>query len=80
METGRNLDREENGATKNLQYSGPREKNTFGQLYAPKPQLEGTQFQQAENPNSYLNMDYEMHLGTKIDYLVFQSSRLLLRD
>ena len=24
----------------------------------------------------YLNMDYEMHLGTKLDYLFFQSSRL----
>ena len=36
----------------------------------------GTQFQQAENPDSYLNMDYETHLGTKIDYLLFQSSRL----
>ena len=39
--------------------------------------MEGTQLQQADNPNSYLNMDYEMHLGTKIDYLFFQSSRLL---
>ena len=25
----------------------------------------------------YLNMDYEMHMGTKFDYLFFQSSRLL---
>ena len=25
----------------------------------------------------YLNMDYEMHMGTKLDYLFFQSSRLL---
>ena len=39
--------------------------------------MEGTQFQQEENPNSYLNMDYEMHLGMKIDYLFFQNSRLL---
>ena len=39
--------------------------------------MEGTQFQQAEDPNSYLNMHYEMHLGTKIDYLFFQSPRLL---
>ena len=56
---------------------GPRAKNDFGQLYAHNPQLEGTQLQQADNPNSYLNMDYEMLLGTKIDYLSFQSSRLL---
>ena len=77
METGRNLGREKNGATKILQYLGPREKNDFGQLYVHNPQLEGTQFRQEENPDSYLNMDYEMHLGTKIDYLFFQSSRLL---
>ena len=25
----------------------------------------------------YLNMEYEMHMGTKLDYLFFQSSRLL---
>ena len=25
----------------------------------------------------YLNMDYEMHLGTKLDYRFFQSSRVL---
>ena len=77
METGRNLGREKNGATKILQYLGPREKNDFGQLYAHNPQLEGTQFKQEEKPDSYLNMDYEMHLGTKIDYLFFQNSRLL---
>ena len=38
---------------------------------------ERTQFRQEEKPDSYLNMDYEIHLGTKIDYLLFQSSRLL---
>ena len=79
MNTGRNLGREKNGATKVLQYLGPRAKNDFGQLYAHNPQLEGTQLEQADNPNSYLNMDYEMHLGTKIDYLFFQSSRLSKR-
>ena len=77
MDTGKNLGREKNGATKVLQYLGPRKKNDFGQLYAHNPQLEGTQFKQEEYPDSYLNMDYEMHLGTKIDYLFFQSSRLL---
>ena len=25
----------------------------------------------------YLNMDYEKHMGTKLDYLFFQSSQLL---
>ena len=69
METGRDLGREKIGATKILQYLGPREKNNFAQLHADNPKLEGTQFQQAENPDSYLDMDYELHLGTKIDYL-----------
>ena len=77
MNTGRNLGREKNGVTKILQYLGPEAKVDFGQLYAHNPQLEGTQLQQADNPNCYLNMDYEMHLGTKIDYLFFRSSRLL---
>ena len=76
METGRNFGREKNGATKILQYLGPREKNDFGQLYAQNPQLEGTQFRQEEKLDSYLNMDYEMHLRTKTEYLFFQSSRL----
>ena len=40
METGRNPGREKNGATKIVQYLGPREKNDFGQLYAHNPQLE----------------------------------------
>ena len=77
MDTGRNLSCEKNGATKILQYLGPNAKNDFGQLYAHNHQLEGTQLHQAEDPNSYLNMDYEMHLGTKIDYLFFQRSRLI---
>ena len=72
-ETGRNLDRQKNGATKLLQYLGPREKRDFDQLHAPYTQLEGTQFRQEEKPDSYLNINYEMHLGTKIDYLFFQS-------
>ena len=77
MNTGRNRGCEKNGATKILLYLGPRAKNDFGQLYAHNPQLEGTHLQQEDNPKSYLNKDYEMHLGTKIDYLFFQSSRLL---
>ena len=77
METGRNLGREMNGATKIFQFSGPRERNDFGRLCAHNPQLEGTQLQQAGRLDSYLNMDYAMHLGTWIYYLFFQSSRLL---
>ena len=32
---------------------------------------------QTQDPNNYLKTNYELHLGTKIDYLFFQSSRLL---
>ena len=63
----------------------PRSYNTWGQMkkatsvnfFAQNPKLEGTQKLQTADPDNYLNIDYEMHLGTKIDYLFFQSSRLL---
>ena len=77
MDTGRNLGRDQNGATKILQYLGPKEKGDFGQLYADNPKLKGTQRLQTADPDNHLNIDYEMHLGTKINYLFFQSSRLL---
>ena len=77
MDTGRNLGGDQNGATKILQYLGPKEKRDFGQLYAHNPKLEGTQNLQTTDPDNYLNIDYEMHLGPKIDYLFSQSSRLL---
>ena len=77
MDTGRNLGRDQNGATRVLQYLGPKEKGDFGQLYAHNPKLEGTQKLQTMDPDSYLNINYELHLGTKTDYLFFQSSRLL---
>ena len=67
METRRNLGGNRNGAIKILRYSGPKETGNFGQLYAHKPHLEGTQKSQTTDPNHYLNIDYEMHLGTKID-------------
>ena len=77
MDTGRYLGRDQNGATKILQYLGPKEKGDFGQLYAQNPKLEGKQKVQTADPDNYLNIDYEMHPRTKIDYLLFQSSRLL---
>ena len=51
METWRHLGRKKKNPNKIHQYLGPREKND-GKLYAPNPQLEGTQFQQAVNPDS----------------------------
>ena len=77
MDTGRNLGCDQNGATKILQYLGPKEKGDFGQLYAHNPKLEETQKLQTADPDNYLNIDYEMQVGTKIVYLFFQSSRLL---
>ena len=78
IDIGRNLGRDQTGATKILQTLRPKEKGHFLQLYAHNPQLEGTQKLQTENPDSYLKIAYhEMHLATKIYFLFFQSSRLL---
>ena len=77
LDTGRNLGRDQDGATKILQYLGPKEKGDFGQLYAHNPKLEGTQKLQTADPDNYLNIDYGLHLGRKTDYLFLQSSRLL---
>ena len=77
MNTGKNLVRDQTGATEILQNLGPKEKGDFGQLYAHNPKLEGTQKLKTSDPDNYLKIVYEMHLGTKIDYLFFQSSRLL---
>ena len=77
MATGRNLGRNQNGATKILQYLGPKQKSDFGQLYAHNPKLEGTQKIQKADFDNYLNIEYEMQLGKKIDYVFFQRSQLL---
>ena len=50
------------------------EAGDFGKVYAFNPQLERTQTIQLEDPDNYLNFDYEMYFGTKIDDLFFQSS------
>ena len=39
MDSRRNFGREKNGATKILQYLGPKQKSDFGQLYAHNPTL-----------------------------------------
>ena len=77
MDTGRNLGPDQNGATKILYYLGPKEEGYFGQLWSHNPKLEGTQKLQTADFENYLIIDYEMHLGAKIDNLFFQSSRLL---
>ena len=74
LRSGRNLDKEGNGATQLLQYIPPTDNNGFAQLYAYYPKHTS---QKTSNEDMYLNMEYEMHLGTKLDYLFFQPSRLL---
>ena len=74
LRSGRNLGKERNGATQLLQYIPRTENNGFTQLcaYVPKHTSHKT-----SDEDIYLNMDYEMHMGTKLDYLFFQSLRLL---
>ena len=66
-----------NGATKILQNLRPIDKSDFSQFYAHNPRLERTQKSQTEDLKNFLNMECEKHLGTKIDFLLVQSSRLL---
>ena len=71
---GRNLGEERNGATQLLQYIAPTEDNGFAQLYAYSSK-HTSHYTSDEDIN--LNMEYEMHMGTKLNYLFFQSSQLL---
>ena len=74
MRAGRNLGKKRNGATQFLQYIAPTESNVFAQLYAYDPKHT---YQKTTGKDMYLNMDYEMHMGTQLEYLFFQSSRSL---
>ena len=74
LRSGRNLGKERNGATQLLQYIPPTANNRLAQLYAQDPKHTS---HKTSDEDMYLNMDYEMHMGTKLDYLFFQSSRLL---
>ena len=74
LRSGRNLGKERNGATQLLQYTKPTENNGCAQLYAYDPKHTS---RKTSDEDMYLNMDYEMHKGTKLDYLFFKSSRLL---
>ena len=70
LRSGSNLGKERNGATQLLQYIPPTENNEFAQLYAYDPKHTS---HKTSDEDMYLNMDYQMHLGTKLDYLFFQS-------
>ena len=71
LRSGRNLVKERNVATQILQYKSPTENNGFAQPYAYDPKHT---FHKTSDEDMYLNMDYGKHMGTKLDYLVFQSS------
>ena len=74
LRSGRNIGKERNVATQLLQYIPPTENNGFAQLYAYDPKHTS---HNTSDEDMYLNMDYELHMGTKLDSLFFQSSRLL---
>ena len=74
LRSGRYLGKERNGATEVLRYIAPTENNGFAQLYAYDRKHTS---HKTSDKNMYPNMDYETHMGTKLDYLFFQSSRLL---
>ena len=74
LRSGRNLGKERNGATHPLQYIQSFENNGFAQLYAYDPKHTS---HKTGDEDMYLNMDYDMHMGTKLDQLFSQSSRWL---
>ena len=73
MCSGRNLGKERNGATQSLQYTAPTKNNGLFQCngYNPKHTSHKT-----SDGDMFLNMDYEMHMGTKLDKFFVQSSRV----
>ena len=72
LRSRRNLGKERNSATQRLQYIPRTENNGFAQLFAYD--LKHTSHKTSDE-DMYLTMDYEIHMGTKLDYLFFQSSR-----
>ena len=73
LRSGRNLGKERNGATQLLQYIAPTENNGFAQLYAFDPKHTS---HKTSHEDIYLIMDYEMHMGTKLDFFFLLSSLL----
>ena len=64
----KDLGKERNAATQILQYVAPTESNRFAPIYAYDPKH--TSYKTSDE-DMYLNIDYEMHMGTKLDYLFF---------
>ena len=74
MRSRRNLDKKRNGTTRLLQYIAPTETNWLAPLHAFDPKH--TSYKTSDE-DMFLVKDYVMHMGTKLDYFFFQSSRLL---
>ena len=74
LRSRRNVAKERNGATSFLQYVAPTENKIFAQLYAYDPKQTS---HKTSDEDMYLNMEYEMHLGTKLDYFFVRSRQLL---
>ena len=66
LRSGINLGKEQKNATQILQYIAPTENNGFAQLYAYDPKHTSLR---TNDEDMYLNMYYEMHMGTKLDSL-----------
>ena len=63
------------GQTQQLQYYLP-SVSSDGKLFAHKPESPQTDDPKPGTPH-YLNLDNELHQGTKLDYLFSESSKLL---
>ena len=63
------------GGTQHLQYYQP-SVSSDGGLFVYKRESPHTDDPNPGTPH-YLNLDYELHQGTKLDYLFFESSRML---
>ena len=63
------------GGTQHLQYHQP-SGSSDGRLFVHKPESPHTDNPNSETPH-YLNLDYELYQGKKLDYLFFESSKML---
>ena len=63
------------GGTQHLQYYQP-SVSSDGRLFVHKPESPHTDNLNPETPH-YLNLDCELHQATKLDYLFFESSKVL---
>ena len=64
LRCGRKLGKERNGATQLMQLIEPLESNGLAQLYAFDLKHKS---HKKSDENMFLNMDYETHIGTKLD-------------